>query len=309
MIDYALWEVIENGATLPKTKIVEGVLTKIPITTTEEKAQRRLEVKARSTLMMGIPNEHQLKFNSIKDAKKLLEAVKKRFGGNTATKKTQRNLLKQQYENFTGLSSEMLDQTFDRLKKLVSQLQLLDKKLSQEDVNQKLLRSLSPEWNTHAVVWRNKADLDTMSMDDLYNNLKVYEPEVKGMSSSSSSTQNMAFNIGRKLTVNGNKTLVLISPKWSATTATRGNLLGRQAPRLQEQQETSKAQKECACGKSNSTALVSCDGLGGYDWSDQAEEGPNYALMAFSSSSPDSEVSNDSICSKSCLETVKLLKS
>ncbi|GJR46125.1 hypothetical protein Tco_1314228 [Tanacetum coccineum] len=98
---------------------------------------------------MGTPNEHQLKFNSIKDAKKLLEAVEKRF--------------------------EMLDQTFDKLQKLMIQLELLDEKLSQEDVNQKLLRSLSPEWNTHAVVWRNKADLDTMSMDDLYNNLKVYE--------------------------------------------------------------------------------------------------------------------------------------
>ncbi|GJZ04601.1 hypothetical protein Tco_0537876, partial [Tanacetum coccineum] len=77
--------------------------------------------------------------------------------------------------------------------KLVSQLELLDEKLSQEDVNQKLLRSLPPEWNTHAVAWRNKADLETMSMDDLYNNLKVYEPEVKGMSSLSSSTQNMDF--------------------------------------------------------------------------------------------------------------------
>ncbi|GKC56368.1 hypothetical protein Tco_1083966 [Tanacetum coccineum] len=165
MIDYAVWEVIENGATLLKTKIVEGVMTEMPITTAEEKTQRRLEVKARSTLMMGIPNEHQLKFNSIKDAKKLLEAVEKRFGGNEATKKTQRNLLKQQYENFTAPSSEMLDQTFDRLQKLVSQLELLGEKLSQEDVNQKLLRSLSPEWNTHAVMWRNKADLDTMSMD------------------------------------------------------------------------------------------------------------------------------------------------
>ncbi|GKB49145.1 hypothetical protein Tco_0899898 [Tanacetum coccineum] len=138
----------------------------MPITTAEEKAQRRLEVKARSTLMMGIPNEHQLKFNSIKDAKKLLEAVEKRFGGNAATRKTQRNLLKQQYENFTAPSSEMLDKTFDRLQKL---------------------------WNTHAVVWRNKADLDTMSMDDLYNNLKVYEPEVKGMSSSSSSHRTWLF--------------------------------------------------------------------------------------------------------------------
>nr|GEZ97826.1 ribonuclease H-like domain-containing protein [Tanacetum cinerariifolium] len=109
MIDYALWEVIENGATLPKTKVMEGVTTMVPITTTEEKAQRRIEVKARSTLMMGIPNEHQLKFNSIKDAKKLLEAVEKRFGENAAKKKTQRNLLKQQYENFTAPISEMLD--------------------------------------------------------------------------------------------------------------------------------------------------------------------------------------------------------
>ncbi|GJR75715.1 hypothetical protein Tco_0088080 [Tanacetum coccineum] len=165
----------------------------MPITTAEEKATRRLEVKARSTLIMGIPNEHQLKFKSIKDVKLLLEAIEKRFGGNEATKKTQRNFLKQQYDNFTAPSSEMLDQTFDRLQKLVSQLELLGEKLSQEDVNQKLVRSLSLEWNTHSVVWRNKADLDTMSIDDLENNLKVYELEVKGISSSSSSTQNMDF--------------------------------------------------------------------------------------------------------------------
>ncbi|GKB08309.1 hypothetical protein Tco_0836593, partial [Tanacetum coccineum] len=109
MIDYALWEVIENGVTLPKTKIMEGVVTAIHITTAEQKAQKRLEVKARSTLMMGIPNEHQLKFNSIKYTKMLLEAIEKRFAGNAAIKITQRNLLKQQYENFTARSSEMLD--------------------------------------------------------------------------------------------------------------------------------------------------------------------------------------------------------
>nr|GEY05489.1 hypothetical protein [Tanacetum cinerariifolium] len=79
------------------------------------------------------------------DAKKFLEAIEKRFGGNAATKKTQRNLLKQQYENFTAPSSEMLDQTFDMLKKLMSQLELLEENLLQEDVNQKLLRSLLPE--------------------------------------------------------------------------------------------------------------------------------------------------------------------
>nr|GFD52999.1 hypothetical protein [Tanacetum cinerariifolium] len=78
-------------------------------------------------------------------AKQLLKAVEKRFCGNAATKKIQRNLLKQYYENITASSLEMLDPTFNRLQKLVSQLELLDEKLSQEDVNQKLLRTLSPE--------------------------------------------------------------------------------------------------------------------------------------------------------------------
>ncbi|GKE19620.1 hypothetical protein Tco_1427197 [Tanacetum coccineum] len=78
----------ENGNTTPKRTLVAGVEKVTPPTTTEEKAQRRLELKARSTLLMGIPNEHQLKFNSIKDAKSLLQAIEKRVGGNAATKKT-----------------------------------------------------------------------------------------------------------------------------------------------------------------------------------------------------------------------------
>ncbi|GJX61710.1 ribonuclease H-like domain-containing protein [Tanacetum coccineum] len=124
-----------NGNTAPKTTVVEGVEKVMPPTTTEEKAQKRLEVEARSTLMMGIPNEHQLKFNSIKDDKLLMKSIKKKFGRNAATKNTQKNLLKQQYKNFTALSSEMLNQNFDRLQKLVSQLELLGETISQEDVN------------------------------------------------------------------------------------------------------------------------------------------------------------------------------
>nr|GFD25537.1 hypothetical protein [Tanacetum cinerariifolium] len=58
-------------------------------------------------------------------------------------------------------------------------------------------------WKIHVVVWRNKVDLDTMSMDDFYNNLKVYEPEVKGMSSSNSNTQNMAFLSSINSSTNG----------------------------------------------------------------------------------------------------------
>nr|GFB39137.1 ribonuclease H-like domain-containing protein [Tanacetum cinerariifolium] len=63
-------------------------------------------VEARGTLLMALPNKHQLKFNSHKDAKKLMEAIEKRFGGNTRTKKVQKTLLKQQFENFIGSSSE-----------------------------------------------------------------------------------------------------------------------------------------------------------------------------------------------------------
>nr|GEW84122.1 hypothetical protein [Tanacetum cinerariifolium] len=126
MVDYSLWEVIENSNVPSIAHVVEGVETTIASETAEEKAQRSLELKARSTLLMGIPNEHQLKFNSIKDAKSLLRAV--------------------------------------------------EKSISQEDVNQKFL-SLSPEWNTHIIVSRNKLEIDTLSLDDLYNNLKIYEPE------------------------------------------------------------------------------------------------------------------------------------
>ncbi|GKA73168.1 hypothetical protein Tco_0779384 [Tanacetum coccineum] len=128
--------VAKNGNALPLTKVVEGVETTIAPTTTEEKIQRRLELNARSTLLMGIPNEHQLKFNSIKDAKSLLQAIEKRFGGNAASKKTWRNLLKQQYENFTASRLEVLDQTFDRLQKLISQLEIHVESISQEDMNQ-----------------------------------------------------------------------------------------------------------------------------------------------------------------------------
>nr|GEV37252.1 hypothetical protein [Tanacetum cinerariifolium] len=83
----------------------------------------------------------------------------------------------------------------------------------------------------------------------------------------------------------------------------------RRALRNQDNKNKESLRRSAPVEISTSKALVSCDGLGGYDWSDQAEEGPNYALMDFASLSSDSEVSNDSSCSKSCLETVKLLKS
>ncbi|GJU14034.1 hypothetical protein Tco_1136430 [Tanacetum coccineum] len=122
-----------------------GVETTIALITTKEKAQRRLELKARSTLLMGIPNEHQLKFTPSKMPSHYCRLLRR------------------------GLEGIL------QLKRL--RLEIHGKRISQEDVNQKFLRSLSPEWNTHTIVWRNKPEIDTLSLDDLYNNLKIYEPE------------------------------------------------------------------------------------------------------------------------------------
>nr|GEU88460.1 hypothetical protein [Tanacetum cinerariifolium] len=162
-------------------------------TTAKHRLARNNELKARGTLLMALPDKHQLKFNSHKDAKTLMEAIEKRFGGNTETKKVQKTLLKQQYENFSGSSTESLDQIYDRLQKLISQLEILGVSLSQEDINLKFLRSLPSEWRTRTLIWRNKTDLEEQSLDDLFNSLKIYEAEVKSSSSASTSTQNIAF--------------------------------------------------------------------------------------------------------------------
>nr|GEW67091.1 ribonuclease H-like domain-containing protein [Tanacetum cinerariifolium] len=81
----------------------------------------------------------------------------------------------------------------DRLQKHVSQLEMHGVSLSQEDVNLKFLRSLPSSWKTHTLIWRNKADLEEQSLDDLFNSLMIYKAEVKHSSSTGTTTQNLAF--------------------------------------------------------------------------------------------------------------------
>nr|GEW13904.1 hypothetical protein [Tanacetum cinerariifolium] len=193
MTEYSLWEVILNGDAPIPSRTVEGVVQPITPTTAKHRLARKNELKARGTLLMALPNKHQLKFNSYKDAKTLMEAIEKNFGGNTETKKVQKTLLKQQFENFSGSSSEGLDQIHDRLQKLVSRLEIHGVSFSQEDVNLKFLRSLPSEWKTHTLIWRNKTDLEDKSLDDLFNSLKIYELEVKHTSSLGIKSHNLAF--------------------------------------------------------------------------------------------------------------------
>nr|GEY57160.1 ribonuclease H-like domain-containing protein [Tanacetum cinerariifolium] len=133
MTDYSLWEVILNGDSPLPTRIVDGVVQIVAPTTTEQMLAKKNELKARGTLLMALLDKHQLKFNIQKDAKSLMKAIEKRFGGNKETKKVKKTLLKQQYENFNGTRSEILDQIHDRLQKLISQLEILGETISQCD--------------------------------------------------------------------------------------------------------------------------------------------------------------------------------
>nr|GEV01097.1 putative reverse transcriptase domain-containing protein [Tanacetum cinerariifolium] len=122
-----LWELfkerpgLENGNSfnpVPKiTSNANGTSTLIisGLVTAEEKAQKKKDVKARSMLLMSLPNEHLLTFSQYKDAKTLFEAIQARFDGNHATKKTQKTLLKQMYENFNAPSIESFDSIFNNL--------------------------------------------------------------------------------------------------------------------------------------------------------------------------------------------------
>nr|GEZ33442.1 ribonuclease H-like domain-containing protein [Tanacetum cinerariifolium] len=296
MTDYSLWEVILNGDSLIPTRVIEGVVQPVAPTTAEQRLARKNKLKARE----------------------------KRFGGNKETKKVQKTLLKQQYENFTGLSFESLDQIHDRLQKLISQLEILKESLSQEDINLKFLRSLPTEWRTYTLIWKNKTDLEDQRLDYLFNSLKIYEAEVQSSSSASTSTQNIAF-VSSQNTDSTNEPVSAVASFFAASAKvpvfalpnvdTLSNAIiysffasQSNSPQLDNddlkqintddlEEMDLKWQMAMLISATTATGKGTLQGSAGhlrtqggiYDWSFQAEEEPtNYALMAFTSSSSSS---------------------
>ncbi|GJU62465.1 hypothetical protein Tco_1244300 [Tanacetum coccineum] len=137
------------------------------------------ERKARTLLLMAIPKDHLRRFHGMDDAKEIWAAIKTRFGGNANSKKMQKAVLKQQFEAFTISSKESLEKGYDRFQKLLSQLDALGAGVSDEDANHKFLRSLPPAWDSLAMTMRTKKNIDTLSIDDLYNNLSVFEQDIQ----------------------------------------------------------------------------------------------------------------------------------
>nr|GEW60305.1 hypothetical protein [Tanacetum cinerariifolium] len=290
MTDYSLWKVILNGDSPSATRIVDGVVQIIALTTAEQRLAKKNKLKARGTLLTALLDKHQLMFNIHKDVKTLMEDIEK------------------------------------RLQKLISQLEILGETISQEDINLKFLRTLPSEWKTHTLIWRNKDDLEEQSLDDLYNNLKIYEAKVKGSSTFSQNIQNIAFMSSNNTDNTNESVSVVLSVSTASSMAPVSTLLNEMDLKWQMAMLTIRARRflkrtgrnlganetntigfdmskvkcynchrrgyfarECRSPKDNMNkdtprrtvpvevstlnALVSqCDAAGSYDWSFQADE-------------------------------------
>ncbi|GJZ37794.1 hypothetical protein Tco_0583985 [Tanacetum coccineum] len=156
--DHNLWDIIVDGD-LQEEAAPAGEQSGPPAPkTAKQLTAKRNQERVKSILLLAIPDEYLLKFHNVPDAKSLWAAIKSRFGGNDESKKMQRNVLKHQFENFTTAPNESLDKAYDRFQKLISQLEVHAAPVSKEDINQ-----------------------------------KVYEDEMKMSSSSTSTSQNLAF--------------------------------------------------------------------------------------------------------------------
>ncbi|GJV15337.1 putative ribonuclease H-like domain-containing protein [Tanacetum coccineum] len=329
--DHNLWDVIVNGD-LEEEPAPTGETSAPPAPkTAKQLAAKRNQERVKSILLLAIPDEYLLKFHNVADAKSLWEAIKSRFGGNEESKKMQKNVLKHQFENFSTASNESLDKAYDRFQKLISQLEVHGAPISKEDINQKFLRSLPPSWNQIALIMRNKPDIDEIDIDDLYNNLRVYEDEMKRSSSSTSNSQNLAFLSSE----NTNSTNEVSTASGDIGVSTAGGTSQvpstscahdvaysffaqpTTSPQLKNEDfqqidgdDLEELDLRWQVAMLTVRALVAQDGLGGYDWSNDFEVEPvNYALMVISSSSSSSSSDSEvQICSKQCLESFKTLQ-
>nr|GEX52405.1 ribonuclease H-like domain-containing protein [Tanacetum cinerariifolium] len=187
--EYDIWGNSAKSITTDK----DGKLKIRPPVTAEEHQQVQREEKARTILLFALPDEHMGVFYHMIDARDIWNAIKERFGGNAESKKIQKSLLKQKFKEFKIFEEEGLDKGYDKMQKILTQMNTLKIKPDPKDVNMKFLSGLPPSWSGIALILKTKGGLEYISFDDLYSKLKVLEINTKGYLSSSSTLSNAAF--------------------------------------------------------------------------------------------------------------------
>ncbi|GKC19644.1 ribonuclease H-like domain-containing protein, partial [Tanacetum coccineum] len=160
-----------------KYPYTNGQIKVLPPKIAEEILARERERKAKTTLLMSIPEDHLAKFHRMTDAKEIWEAIKSRFGGNDESKKMQKYNLKQQFESFSVSNSEGLHKGYDRFQNLLSQLEIRGAGVSTEDANQKFFSStndVSTAYGVSASSGHNSKRENSLSYtDELINRLEM----------------------------------------------------------------------------------------------------------------------------------------
>ncbi|GJX92317.1 putative ribonuclease H-like domain-containing protein [Tanacetum coccineum] len=276
-------------------------------------------------IMNGDEHVQKTKDENGVETESLWAAIKCRFGGNVESKKTHKNVLKQQFENFSVSDTEGLDKAYDRFQKLISQLEIHGAAVSNEDANHKFLRALPLSWNNIALIMRNKEDIDELDIDDLYNNLKVFEVDIKAchssqrQASSSSYTNDLMFSFfadqssgpqldDEDLEQIDQDNLEEMDIKWECRTPrNQGNRNGDAEYRSRDNTRRTIPVETSDALVVQDNALIVQDGLG-YDWSYIAQDEPTeFALMAYTSNSSGSDTEVQS-CFKNCVKKYEKLQ-
>nr|GEU75495.1 xylulose kinase-1 [Tanacetum cinerariifolium] len=140
-----------------------GIIILPPVSFEEHIAVQR-ETKARTLLLQSLPEDHMDDFHHLDNAREIWLAVKARFGGNEESKKMRKTMLKQEFSKFSVSKEEGLHKGYDRFQKILSQLNQMQAKPDNDDVNMKFLSAFSPSWSQVALTLKTRGGLKYLSM-------------------------------------------------------------------------------------------------------------------------------------------------